>query len=204
MRRLALLLVLLVAGCAGSRQITDLRGFIPETEARPAHKSVDTLLNHYFTSRSYALVKDIPLIDGPAFSGYAAGTTFVSNLASLVTLNGWGRKVIIPADLIRNVWGVECIIHEYVHHLDDMDRDGEAELLDLGEFRTAFITLLQDFKYAGLALSAVRKAHETKAGFFVIGELSEHVAYTAAQMAVTGKGPDYMWHVFRKILRRFD
>lgn len=199
-----LILLILVTGCAGSRQVTDLREMLPDNELSIAqHETVDSVLRHYFTDEAYEAIKDIPLIDGPALSGYAAGTTFLSNVASLVSFNGWGRKVIIQADLLLK-WGVKGIVHEYIHHLDDMCRDGELDLFDLEEFREAFWQLERDFNYAWLAINANRLAGDYP--FFYdallgIGDLSEEIAYTADQMAVKVQGPDYMKKVLGRILR---
>jgi hypothetical protein len=202
MRWLVLLVVL--SGCAGTRGITDLQEFLPEAEAQLVqHRTVDSVLHYYFTDEAYAAIKDIPLIDGPAFSGYAAGTTFLSNVASFVSFNGWGRKVIVPSDLLHE-WGVAAIIHEYVHHIDDMTRDGELDLIDLEAFRKAFLLLERDFKYAWIAINANRMVGEYPIFYdtlFSIGPLSERLAYTADQMAANGKGPAYMRIVLSRVLR---
>jgi len=202
MRWLALLVVL--SGCAGSRGITDLRELLPPIEAASEHhRTVDSVLRYYFTKAAYGAIKDIPLIDGPAISGYAAGTTFLSNVASLITLNGWGRKVIISKELLGK-WGVGAIIHEYVHHLDDMTRDGELDLIDLEAFRKAFLRLETDFKHAWIAINANRAVNSYPIfydTFLSIGPLSERLAYTADQMAVKNKGPAYMKRALGRILR---
>lgn len=205
MRRVILILVL-TAGCAGSRQITDLAGNLPADQAGVEHHAtVDTVLQHYFTDEAYEAIKDIPLIDGPAMSGYAAGTTFLSNLFSLVTFNGWGRKVIFPLDILREQWGVEGIVHEYWHHLDDMDREGTLDLIDHDAFFDAFLRLERDFHYAYIAIIANRKYAEFSwfyHAFISVGDLSERIAYVAGYMARAGKGPDYMWDVLERIIRR--
>jgi len=192
-------------GCASSRQITHLRGYLPIKEAKLAHhKTVDSVLRHYFTDEAYAAIKDIPTINGPAYSGYAAGTSVLSSIASFLTFNGVGRKVIIPTRLLGS-WGVSGLIHEYAHHLDDMDRDGELEMIDHNEFLGAFLKLQMDTKYAWLAINADSKAgnpswfYDTIVG---VGYLSERIAYVADQMVSKGKGPDYMWKVFRKMFKR--
>lgn len=199
-----LILLILVTGCASNRQVTDLKGFLPKDEARVSrHRTVKSVLRYYFTAKAYKAIKDIPLIDGPAFSGYSAGTTFLSNVASLVTFNGWGRKVIIPVDLLQE-WGVAAIIHEYVHHIDDMCRDGDLDLLDLEKFREAFWNLERDFDYAWIAINTNRMVGEYPIfydTFVSIGDLSEEIAYTADQMAIEVKGPDYMKRVLGRVLR---
>jgi len=202
MRYGAILLVFLI-GCAGHRNITNLSTILPDDEVGPAyHVTVDSVLRHYFTEEAYEVIKDIPLVNGPG--GYAAGTTFLSNVLSVITGNGFGRKVILPVWRIRNVFGVEGIIHEYIHHLDDMCRDGELDLFDLEAFRAAYLLLERDFKHAWIAINANRGYggypwfyHV----FFSMGDLSERVAYAGSQMGRTGLGPDYMKAVFGRILR---
>lgn len=203
MKRL-LLLLLLLAGCSSTRQITDLRELLPEQEASlPHHHTLSTVLRRYFTDEAFDLIEDIPVIDGPAVYGYAAGTTFLSNVASLISGNGWGRKVILPREFLTE-WGVEGILHEYFHHIDDMCRDGESDLLDHEEFPSAFAALERDFAYAWIAINTRRKVSRYPwffHAFLSIGDYSEEMAYTAGQMAARQKGPVYMKKVFRRVFR---
>ena len=200
MRLIIVVLLALCSGCAGSRTITSLEGYLPANEIRLEHATVDSMLKHYFTARAYRLIKDIPLVDGPAFSGYAAGTTFFSNVLSLISFNGVGRKVIIPMDLVRDVWGVESIIHEYIHHLEDMDVDGDEETIDHKLFSDGFDLLVRDFTFAWVAINtSIKTAGHWS--FLRPSALSEHIAYTGAQLAIAGKAPPYMKAIYTRILR---
>jgi len=189
-------LLLVLIGCAGFRQVDNLDGHVEND----LFVTVRDVLKHCLTDSAFVAVRDIPLINGPAVSAYAAGTTFGSNIVSFLTFNGVGRKVIV-SDCSFDRWGLEVIIHEYVHHLDDLDRDGLGEFIDLGEFKHYYLLMSRDRRWAGV-VSWV----EGMCNYFVLpdwlgmGDLSEHVAYTAQFLVFRG-GPDYMKFVFRKMLR---
>jgi hypothetical protein len=190
-----------MTGCAGTREIIDLASFLPKKEQTAKHHaSVAASLEHYFTPQANEVLQEIPAIAGPGFSGYAAGVNFWSNLASFISFNGVGRKVILPPDTLAQ-WGVASLIHEYIHHLDDLDRDGDFDFIDHQEFRDAYFMLAQDRRYAGIALWAERESNAMMAAtWFGIGDLSEQIAYVGQRLATRG-GPDYMIYVFRKMLR---
>jgi len=203
-----------LSGCAGTREVSSLEDYLPSEEfAREENRDLDAVLRHYFTPQAYEAIKDIPLVAGPAVSGYAAGTTVWSNLASLCTLNGVGRKVIIPAEQLRRL-GVRAIVHEYVHQLDDMDRDGEGEFIDHELFKERFAQMLNDFKNAGIALSIDRQVATLNGwtDMFGVGEGSEHLAYLCDMVALEcdplrsdgydPKSPQYMREALSGILNR--
>lgn len=195
---LAALCLAVNTGCASSREISNLAEYLPKKElSAPHHKTVDSVLKHYFTPKAYVAIKDIPLIDGPAFSGYAAGVNVWANLASIVSFNGYGRKVVFPSDDLKQ-HGVEGLIHEYVHHIDDMCRDGELKLLDLDEFRWAYSLMAHDMHYAGIARYTEKRANSDWTKIFGVGEIAEHVAYVAGYVA-THDAPHYMKWAFRHV-----
>jgi len=186
-------------GCAGYREIINLVDHLPEKEANaPHHQTLNSLKTYYFLPDPYAAIKDIPLIDGPASGGYAAGVNGWANFASIITLNGYGRKIILPSDSIKQ-HGVGGIIHELIHHIDDMCRDGELKLLDLDEFRWAYLLMAHDRHYAGIVRYVEKRANNNWASLFGGGEMSEHIAYVAQYIA-THEAPHYMKWVFRRIL----
>jgi len=197
------LFVCLLNGCAGYRSVTNLEKYLPEKDLKLVYnQELDSLLQHYFTPEAYSEIKDIPLIDGPAFTPYAAGVNFWTNLASFITFNGVGRKVIAPWEDIKNIWGFSGIIHEYIHHLDDMDRDGDIEFIDHDEFRNAYMLMSIDQRWKGLMLWAEQQAASFSfwTDTFGVGEMAEHIAYVGQKLA-EGEGPAYMKYVFRKILK---
>lgn len=199
-RILAALLIILLAGCASTREITDTRTYLSEKELEnPNNKTVDKIKKYYFTDKSYEAIKNIPAIDGPALSSYSAGINFWSNVASFLTCNGIGRKVITPESSLYQ-WGVAALIHEYVHHLDDIDRDGEGEFIDHGEFKRMYSLMEQDRHWRGMWLWAEKQNDMMTSEAFGVGHLSEQIAYIA-QYLVLNNGPEYMKYVFRGMLR---
>lgn len=200
MKYVFLTLLVILTGCAGTREITKMEDHLTQAELKnPNHETVDKIKQHYFTPEAYEVIKKIPVINGPAVSGYSAGVNFWSNLASFVTCNGVGRKIIIPDSSLEQ-WGVAVLVHEYVHHLDDIDRDGEGEFIDHEEFKSAYKLLAYDQRWRGLYLWAEQQNDMMVTEVFGVGELSEQIAYVAQHLAIKG-GPDYMKHVFRKILK---
>lgn len=186
-------------GCASSREITTLSEYLPKKEASLVyHQTLDKALKHYFTTAAYTAIKDIPLIDGPAVGGYAAGVNGWANLASLISFNGYGRKVILPSDSIKK-HGIGGIIHEYIHHIDDMCRDDELKLLNLKEFKWAYLLMANDRRYAGIVRYVEQRANNSWADFFGVGQMSEHIGYVAQYIA-THDAPHYIKWVFRHIL----
>lgn len=202
MRFIAIVLIILLSGCAGTREIDDTSDYfsIQHLLEHPNHQNIDKIKSHYFAPKAYEAIKPIPAIDGPAMSGYSAGVNFWSNLASFLTCNGVGRKIIVPESSI-NMWGFSIFIHEYIHHLDDMDRDGEGEFIDHEEFKKAYKMLSNDMKWAGLYIWAERLSNAMATSeIFGIGDYSEQIAYVGQHLIEKG-GPDYMKYVYRKILK---
>jgi hypothetical protein len=200
MKRVLIILLIFLAGCASTREITDTRPYLSEQELKnPNHVTVDKIKRHYFTDKAYEAIKNIPAIDGPAASGYSAGVNFWTNIASFITCNGVGRKIITPEKSMHQ-WGVALLIHEYTHHLDDIDRDGEGEFIDHEEFKKMFIIMAHDMQRRGLAMWAEKQNDMMASEFFGVGHMSEQIAYLAQYLALND-GPDYMKYVFRKILR---
>ncbi len=195
-----LLLLSVLSGCAGTREITSLSQYLPDKEAPLKwHQSVDSLKKHYFTKEAYSAIRDIPTINGPDITPYAAGVNFVSNVASALTFNGVGRKVIADEDYLRE-HGALTLVHEYIHHLDDMDREEEGEFIDHDAFKKAYLMMANDQRWAGIVIDTERRANRFFTDVFGIGYMSEHIAYVG-QFLLKAGGPDYMKHVYRKMLR---
>ena len=62
--------------------------------------------------------------------------------------------------------------------------------------------MAKDSKWAGLVHYTEPRANSFFTNVFGLGEMSEHVAYVGGRMAAQGSGPDYMWDVFRKVLKK--
>ncbi len=177
--------------------------------------NVDDILREHFTDEAYEAVKDIPVVDGFVMDGgaYAAGVNFWSNFASIVTFNGYGRKVIVDLDLLianaanslvpSRIFIQRYIIHEYIHHLDDMTRDGEADFIDLDEFADGYIDCYGHLRYHGIYRVVEIQAAKYLMDVFGIGDMAEHVAYTGETIAFQGC-PESLGYAFRKILRKYE
>lgn len=198
-------LLLILNGCY--TPITDLNNRIPEDDIAliPDELGLATsdVLAWYLSQGAYEAVADIPLVDGLAPSGFAVGVNIWSRLASLITLSGWSKKVVFPEELLL-MWGAKGLLHEYVHHLDAMDRDGVAEFIDHDAFVAAYTRMYNDFTYGGIAIWTERQvmSQYRLVDFFGVGDLAEHIAYCASYIAFTGKGPTYMKRVLEGMFSR--
>lgn len=194
--RYLLLLLVLVTGCTTT--INEIPNQ-PCDSVLSNFKSVDDVIKLHLTPAAYAAVRGIPVVRGRTFAPFVSGVNFWSNLGSFVLFNGIGRKIIVDSDDLRGGRGLKTIIHEYIHHIDDMDRDGLHDLIDHREFIVAFFRMKNDPEYSGDAKSISRRADAFITNVFGIGPYSEEIAYTAGRLVMNG-GPPYMWYVFRKIL----
>jgi hypothetical protein len=201
MKHILIILILLLAGCSSTREIIEMEPYLSEAELEnPNHQTVDKIRKFYFTNTGYEAIKSIPVIDGPALSSYSAGVNFWSNVASFLTCNGTGRKVITTESSLGQ-WGVAALVHEYIHHLDDIDRDGDAEFIDHEEFKRMYGLMANDRHWRGLFLWAEKQNDMQTSKVFGIGDMSEQIAYVGQHLMIKGTGPEYMKYVFRRMLR---
>ena len=192
-----------MSGCSSFRTYTDIGPLMPEQEiGREYNEDLDSFLRHHFTDMAYEAIKGIPLINGPAITPYAAGVNFWSNALSFFTFNGVGRKVIMEKSQLTK-HGELFLIHEYMHHLDDMTRDGEGDFIDLIEFEEAYKRMSKDRLWAGVVIYSEKFSNNWWTLNFGIGHMSEPVAYSGSVAAIFG-GPEYFVRVFRKIFRRYE
>lgn len=192
-------LIILSLCLAGCTNITDLSDALPLKEIKPHHLTVEEVKKHYFTNEAYEAIENIPTVNGIAILPYAGGVNIISSLLAGLTGSGFGRTVVVPlSDL--NHFGVNVLIHEYIHHLDDMTRDGEANFIDYNAFKKAYIKMSKDSEYAGIYIFTERVANDWITDMFGVGYMSEHIAYVGTRLALRG-GPAYMMEVFNKMLR---
>lgn len=196
--RLVFLLLFLVTGCTTT---VETLPFQRGDSVLKEYASVNDVLRHYLRDEAYFAVKDIPVVYGNTFNPFVSGVNIWSDLGAMLLWNGFGRQVIVDEDDLYGMHGLKVIMHEYMHHIDDMDRDGLYDLIDHREFIVAFYLMRWDNKYSTEARQIMRKADKFITNVFGIGPNSELIAYTVG-MLVTKDGPDYMWYVFRKILNR--
>jgi len=194
-----ILLCLLLSGCAASNFVTDLS--IPNPGSLHGYTSINDVQQKHFVPNAYQAIRSIPTIDGHTWFGkpFVSGVNFWSSFSSVLLFNGYGLKVIIPHERLYSSSGLETIIHEYVHHLDYMDRQGLGEFIDHAEFTEALERMLRSPFYDEVAEDVLDSSDRFVTNVFGIGSLSEEIAYMADKLVTEG-GPQYMWHVFRNIL----
>jgi len=195
--RLFLILVMLLSGCTTVVSQVPLQ---PPDSALRSYDSVDNVLRTHFTEKAYLAIRDIHIVRGITIRPFVSGVNFWSNLGSFLLGNGFGRQVVVDSnDLIGN-GGFRTIIHEYMHHIDDMDRDGLLDLIDHREFAAAYFIMRYDPEYKDKVLEIDKLSDWFVTRIFGIGTYSEEIAYVGSWLVQEG-GPDYMWHVFRHILK---
>lgn len=169
---------------------------------------MDSVLQGNFTPAAYKQIKDIPTVEGwLATTGYASGTSNWSSLMSFGLGTGIGRKVVFSQDSLFKE-GYPGLVHEYLHHLDDMSRDDPEKepWINLEVFVTAYKMLSQDHRYKGIQRWCESRANDWIPNTFGVGEYSEHLAYIGMYLASRDdKGnlkhsPDYMRAVFSRVL----
>ena len=195
-----LILLLLFVGCVSP--VTRIDDIIPVSQRGvPQHETVDSVLKYYFTDKAYNAIKDIPSVKGLTFGGsYAAGVNVWTNIYAFLTRLGIGRKVVFSTKGLRD-GGVPIILHEYFHHIDDMTRDGELDLISVDEFKLVWKRLSKE--YPNHAQYIDRYADKILTNVFGIGEYSERMAYMIQHLIKFG-GPQYVRHVYRKVIRNWE
>jgi hypothetical protein len=171
-------------------------------------KDLDTFLRETFTDEAYEAIKDIEVLDGPARFGYAKGTTKLSSVWGVLCGAGFGNKVILDFDDFPvkdnlDLTAGEALVHEMVHHLHVMTLNGEADFIDESEFEPAYINCYNNSIYMGITLYVENRANLAFTRVFGIGEIAEHIAYTAEVIAFQGC-PEDLGYVYRKILRKYE
>lgn len=200
--RVLLFVLVLLCGCA--TPMNNLVDLIETKHIEKQHLTVDATKEYYFTKEAQEFIKDIPCVDGFTVSGsYVVGVNFWSTIAGVLSGSGYSRKCVISKRSLRNI-GPEAIIHEYIHHIDDISRDDDLNLINIDDFRRAYIRMASDSMWAGLVIYAERRANKFITDVFGIGDLSERIAYVGGRMAKQQSGPKYMWTVFERILKRHE
>jgi hypothetical protein len=202
MRYLFFVLIILLTSC--SSPIENIGQYLP---GKP-ELTRDEFLKKYFTPEAYNVLRDIEIIDGPCFAPYAAGTSIWSTIASFISFNGVGRKIICHSNMIKNI-GIPGLLHEYIHHLDDMTRDGDGDWISVVEFSDAYKRLATEteiipntnivvYKYAYDIQYIEHIANDWFTDLFGIGPMSEHIGWSM-KFLFSGRAPDYFKWVFRKV-----
>lgn len=164
-------------------------------------KTVEEGLATKFTPEALDAIKTIPVVYGRLYVPFVTGVNFWSDLGGVLLFNGTGRQVIFSRHHMESRTALTSLIHEYMHHIDDLDREGVIDLINHSEFRCALLQMRSDPKYKGNYENIIDCSDWFITNWFGVGDLSEEIAYTASWLATEG-GPEYMWKVFRKILTR--
>ncbi len=198
MNKLLIILVLLT-GCI--TPITKLDDLPKNQLVHKQNRTLDSFKKYYFTPEAYEAIKDIGVYKG--FAGQAAqvwGINIWTDILSIFTGVGLGRKITTNGGPGEWYNGLAILVHEYIHQLDDMDRDGDAEFIDHEEWKQAYIKLSKDKRYRGIVIFTENNSNGWFTNTFGVGEYAEHIAYSGA-IAFWHGGPEYFLNVYRKILR---
>lgn len=169
------LLLLLFTGC-NTIQIEDI--FYRN------HKiEIADIIERHFTPEAAHAISDIKIYEGFHFHSYVAGVNFWSDFAAFITFNGIGRKIISSQGTLVSGDLEATVIHEYVHQIDDLDRDGEVEVVDHQGFWRAFLEMRRDPSLRAVTDSILDKADRFITNVFGIGPASEIIAYTSSWVA---------------------
>ena len=201
-RWLLLLLLLFSSGCPALRDYNTLE-FLPSDSELVEFKKItgnNSILSQFFTAEAQIALAGISVVDGIMIKPFVIGVNGWSRFAGVITLNGFDKRVVISKNYMKTAT-INTVIHEYIHHLDAMDRAGEGEWISHREFAIAFHRLMQDPNYRNTSRSKLNSSDSFITNVFGIGPLSELIAYTGAWVA-EGNGPIYMRYVFRNILKR--
>ena len=203
MYRVLLLLFLLLSGCTSTRTYNSL-DFLPNNNDLRNFSSIagmhSSVLSHFLTPRAEQAVSHIPVIDGLMIQPFVVGVNVWSSFGGIITFNGCSRKIVISKWYLSSRDSPGTILHEYIHQLDDLDRDGQGEWIDHTEFVTAIHRALQDKTYRQDILEHMISSDSWITNAFGIGPCSELIAYVGTWVA-RGNGPEYLRRVYRRILK---
>lgn len=196
-------IALFSTGCSSTITMVEWR----ESRSGPKELiSIDEMLKKVFTDEAYEAIKDIEVVEGPCSKAYVSGSNFWGSLSAFVTGVGFGRKVIIDSDEFGGedeLTNGQMLIHEFIHHLDDMTRDGEADFISLDEFVEGYNSCYGHPQYHGVVGYVESRADNFWTNVFGIGEYAEHIAYAGELISRQGCPPK-LAHAFRKILRKYN
>ena len=199
MRALILLLLVFISGCY--TPLVSLEEWNKDKDI-----SVREAIREIFTPEAYELIKDIPVYRGP-LPGHAlaSGTTVLSRVPLLFS-GITGRAVVLREKDISNVHTtyrdmLDDLVHEYIHHLEDLSLDADVEFLDNTEFHTAYAACRNNTNHHGIYLFVEDSANTWVTNNFGISELSEYIAYTG-QIIYKQRCTPSLRRVYSHILRK--
>lgn len=201
MKIILCLLLLSTSGCYSTIERFDSTH--PDVNVR--NLTPQEVMEKHFTPEACEALRDIPVVisDLQMGPGFAAGTNFWSKLAGLFIGIGIDRKVSMSHDRAHDSEMERMLVHEYIHHLHDMQLDGDSIWIDEDEFVEAYKKCATDTRYAGIVHLTESLANRWVTNTFGISDAAEYIAYVG-DICATRNSPEYLGRVFRKILKRFD
>lgn len=201
----AVVLCVALSGCGSQiTNIDELRN--DKYDKRSQAHTVDELLKEVFTDEAYAAIKDIPVESAWIKTAMAGGSSIPSSLYQFIMGNGFGRKVLMGPGYIedKDFIGFSSLIHEYVHHLDDITRDGDGEFINIDSFIIAYASCYGTPQFHGITIFVESAQGNFITDNFGIGPHSERIAYTAQCIWRMDVFPLPLRVAYSRIFRRFQ
>ena len=174
---------------------------IKKTSLDP-HSSIDAFLQNIFTDDAYQVIKDVPIVTGPLFgTGLASGTSGTSKFISLFMFADFERRVVLSEVGIKE-YGLEGVVHELIHHLDDLTRDGDASFINIDEFLTGYRACATSHQYYGICRFVENRNPDGWISAFGVGEHAERIAF-CGQLFWKQACPPELEYAFRHVFRKF-
>lgn len=168
------------------------------------HASINSFLQSILTDEAFQAVKDMPIVTGPLFgTGLASGTSGTSKFISLFMFADCDRRVVL-SEIGVTEYGVEGVLHELIHHLDDLTRDGDAQFIDINEFLRGYEMCSTHQMYYGICRFVENKNPDGWiTSTFGVGDHAERIAF-CGQLFWKQGGPAELEYAFRHIFRKFQ
>jgi len=185
-------------------EVTNLR---QQTEFKKTnldpHTSINIFLQSVLTEEAFQAIKDVPVVTGPLFgTGLASGTSGMSKFISLFMFADCDRRVVL-SEIGITEYGVEGALHEVIHHLDDLTRDGDAQFIDVNEFLRGYEACSTHQMYHGIHRFVENRNPDGWLAVFGVGDHAERIAF-CGQLFWKQGGPAELDYAFRHIFRKFQ
>jgi len=167
------------------------------------HASLRDFLRSILTDEAFEAIKDVPVVTGPLFgTGLASGTSGTSKFISLFMFADWDRRAVLSEVGVEE-YGVEGVLHELIHHLDDLTRDGDANFIDVEEFLRGYEVCATHQTYHGIYRFVENRNPDGWITVFGVGDHAERIAF-CGQLFWKQGGPPELEYAFRHIFRKFQ
>ncbi len=191
-----LILLTLLVGC-----LTPVNTIEIKSEGKT--QSADDFIRETFTDEAYEHLKDIKIYKSPSDTfGVALGTSNWSYVLSIPLGLGFDRSVLI----LDSTDDRTQLIHELVHQLDDIGRDGGREFINPIEFYRIYARCRKYTKYRYIVTYGEGNSlfHWFVTQLFGIGKHSERIASVADIIWDRNDVPENMKRLYRKIFRKWN